>query len=179
MYRQCCTEEGALRQKQLTHSLFDLMGAMPYSRITIADICSRVGITRKSFYRYFDCKEDCLNALLDQVLQDFTLFYPQACTTPRPNEEFLEHYFTYWQQQSALLDALNRNQLTSCLYERTLLSTTSEVQIRRSQESENNLDQLLFVICGITGLIITWHIDGYRKTAAQMASCVNRLISSP
>ena len=177
MYKQCTTEESSRRQQQMTACLLDLMGSMPYSRITVADICSRVGISRKSFYRYFDCKDDCLNALLDQVLQDFTLFYPQAYTTSRPSSEFLEHYFAYWKQQHSLLEALNRNQLTSLLYERTLLSTVSEEQIHKSQDSENNTEQLLFMICGTTGLIIAWHIDGYRKTAAQMATAVERLIA--
>lgn len=176
MYKQCVTEESIRRQQQMTQSLLDLMGATSYSRITVADICGRVGLSRKSFYRYFDSKDDCLYALLDQVIQDFTRFYPQAYTTTRPSEEYLERYFSYWQQQSPLLEALNRNQLTSLLYERTLLSTALEKQLRQSQNSENDFEQLLFMVCGTTGLIIAWHMDGYRKTAAQMAASVERLI---
>lgn len=175
MYRQCTTAESAERQQQLIQSLLDLMGTMDYSRITVADICSRVGVTRKTFYRYFDCKDDCLFALLDQVIRGFADYYPHASTTPRPSREFLEHYFAYWKQQRPLMDILCRNQLTAHLYERTALGIQ---QAYPAEESGLEFAQIVFMICGTTGMIISWHVTGYRETAEQMAAAVAQLISN-
>lgn len=177
MYRQCSTEESARRQQQMTQSLLDLMDSMPYARITVADICTGIGLSRKSFYRYFDCKDDCLHALLDQTIHSFAGYYPHAYSTPRPSREFLEHYFSYWQQQKRLLDVLCRNQLTYCLYERTILSVRQEQFLRHATaECEQEYEQMLFMICGTFSLIVDWHLSGYRKTAAQMAASVDQLI---
>lgn len=179
MYRQCSTEEGARRQQQLIRSLLDLMGSKSYARITVEDISASVGITRKSFYRYFDCKDDCLTALVDQAIQGFPAYYPHASTTPRPDRDFLVHYFTYWAQQRLLLEALCRNQLTSLLYERTAISIRQEQAGRAAPaDSEHVYDQLVFMVCGTTGLIIGWHMSGYQRTAEQMADALSQLIAA-
>lgn len=178
MYRQCTTEESAQRQQQIAQSLMSLMGAMPYSRITVADICARVNLSRKSFYRYFDCKEDCLHALLDHAIVGFLRFYPHAHATIRPDRNYLEQYFLYWKQQSELLDALYRNDLISLFYERTLIQMDRKLQeLHEYPDDDDEFDQFLFMICGTTSMILNWHIHGYRKTAAQMAASVDRLIA--
>ena len=70
MYKDCITEESARRQRQLELCLQDLMLTTEYSQITISDISDRAGISRKSFYRYFNSKEGCLCALLDHAIFD-------------------------------------------------------------------------------------------------------------
>jgi len=174
MYKQCTTEDSLRRQQQIARSLLELMLSMPYSRITVAHICEQVGLSRKSFYRYFDCKEDCLHALLDHVIIGFLDFYPYAHTTPCPSRDYLEQYFTYWKQQHDLLDALYKNDLISLVYERTMLHVDKQL---RNYPDDDHYEQFLFMICGTTSLILNWHIHGYRKTAAQMAATVDRLIA--
>ena len=75
MYKHCNTEESAYRQRQLEQSLLELMEDFPYKAITIGQICDQVGISRKSFYRYFDSKDGCLFALLDHTIMDGTGYY--------------------------------------------------------------------------------------------------------
>ena len=71
MYKQCRTEQSSNRQRILEQGLLDAMIQQHYDSISVSDLCSRMGIPRKSFYRYFSGKEGALHALIDHALLDY------------------------------------------------------------------------------------------------------------
>ena len=75
MYKHCNTEESAQRQRQLEQCLLELMSDVPYANIKIGQICDLSGVSRKSFYRYFDSKDGCLHALLDHIIMNGSAYY--------------------------------------------------------------------------------------------------------
>ena len=70
MYKICHTKESAQRQRELERGLLDALGRQPYDKITLTDLCRELQIPRKTFYRYFPVKDDCLLALIDHTLSD-------------------------------------------------------------------------------------------------------------
>lgn len=70
MYKICHTEESSRRQRKLEQGLLEALQIQGYHKITLTDLCSQLKIPRKSFYRYFPTKEDCLLALIDHTLSD-------------------------------------------------------------------------------------------------------------
>lgn len=182
MYKHCSTEESVRRQRQIEQYLLDLMHTVPYTRITVGDLCRTAEISRKTFYRYFGSKEDCLHGLIDHSLLDASEAYLADNYPNSGIRRILEHYFTYWQQSRLLLEALFQNQLTNVLFDRSML-----LMVREDLEYRNLLhyapcddapEQLIFIITGIMGLILNWHISGYRKSAAQMAATVEHLLAN-
>ena len=71
MYKLCKTEQSAARQRQLEQGLLQAMRTQQYEEISISDLCDRLEIPRKSFYRYFSSKDGALAALLDHTLMEF------------------------------------------------------------------------------------------------------------
>ena len=68
------TRVPAKRQRELEYGLLAAMALHQYDEITVSDLCDRMQIPRKSFYRYFSSKEGALHALLDQkLLQNFEI----------------------------------------------------------------------------------------------------------
>ena len=70
MYKACKTEQSAARQRELEQGLLAAMISHPFDEISISDLCTQIGIPRKSFYRYFSSKEGALHALLDHTLME-------------------------------------------------------------------------------------------------------------
>ena len=70
MYKTCHTEESTRRQRELEQGLLEAMGRQPYKKITLTELCRQLNVPRKTFYRYFPTKEDCLLALIDHTLSD-------------------------------------------------------------------------------------------------------------
>ena len=52
-------------KKLLANALKELMNEMSFQKITIADICSRCSMSRKSFYYHFKDKYDLVNWIFD------------------------------------------------------------------------------------------------------------------
>ena len=74
MYKLCKTEQSAKRQKLLEKGLLEAMHSQCYEDISVSDLCQKMGISRKSFYRYFSGKEGALEALLEHTLMEFGTF---------------------------------------------------------------------------------------------------------
>ena len=109
MYKLCKTEQSAMRQRQLEQGLQQAMLAQQYEDISISDLCDRLGIPRKSFYRYFSSKDGALAALLDHTLMEFE---QSASHRDKPNAGTaigdLERYFIFRHERRDFLDALDK-----------------------------------------------------------------------
>ena len=71
MYKLCKTQQSAARQRQLELGLLQAMLEQHYEEVSVSDLCDRMQIPRKSFYRYFSGKDGALHALIDHTLLEF------------------------------------------------------------------------------------------------------------
>lgn len=179
MYKYCATEESVRRQRQLEECLLELMLTENYPQITISQICDRAGISRKSFYRYFTSKEGCLYALLDHAIFDGTAYYlpdrPNAIST----HHIYERFFSYWKGKVSLLDALAKHSMGQLLTERMLNHISQEEREFRylfGPLAHESSERSIFYICGIMGLVLTWHRNGFHKSTTQMAILLSDMI---
>ena len=54
-----------MTKRALAAALKELMGEMPFAKITVADICEKCDMNRKSFYYHFRDKYDLVNWIYD------------------------------------------------------------------------------------------------------------------
>ena len=54
-----------ITKRALAAALKELMAEVPFSKITVADICEKCGMNRKSFYYHFRDKYDLVNWIYD------------------------------------------------------------------------------------------------------------------
>lgn len=181
MYKHCNTEESARRQRQLEQCLLELMVDSPYCGITIGQICQRAGVSRKSFYRYFDSKDGCLHALLDHVIMDSFAYYLPEADCDYADLTFCTRVFEYWQLHTALLDALERDGLSLQIPQRMIhyiLTEEREYGRYMGIPANHTLEHIAYNVSGLMGLVLTWHHTRYQKTAAQMGEVLYQLMQS-
>lgn len=179
MYKDCATEESARRQRQLESCLQELMLTQEYSQITVGDISDRAGISRKSFYRYFNSKEGCLCALLDHAIFDGSSYYLPNHIDSRSPYMIYERFFQFWKEKRNLLDALSRNGMNARLVERMVLYVMKEEQDFRiflKKQDKNAHERSLFYIGGIMSLMLDWYRTGFSKSILQMSQILDDLI---
>ena len=109
MYKLCKTEQSAQRQKEIERALFSIMDKKNYVDITITEICLSLNMPRKTFYRYFDSKDGCLHALLDHIIMNGSAYYMSNADDEDTSLTFCIRIFEYWQRQTPLLNALEKN----------------------------------------------------------------------
>lgn len=62
-------------RRLLMTTLLQLMGEMPYAKISVANVCERSGVARPTFYLHFRSKDDLLKGYIESM---FMQFYEQV-----------------------------------------------------------------------------------------------------
>lgn len=183
MYKQCKTEQSAKRQRELEQGLLEAMFQQHYDEISVSDLCDKMQVPRKSFYRYFSSKDGALHALIDHVLMDYDLYLsPEFSETCTPLQ-YMEQIFAYWYDRKDVLDALERSKLSGLLIQRAI--TRAQEETNRPLHFWPNEIQLeqkhvtMFMVCGLMSMVVQWHHDGYPESTRQMAKIALRLLTEP
>ena len=90
-----------ITKKALANAMKELVAQMPFEKITVADICTKCEMHRKSFYYHFQDKYDLVNWIFDAEItavvqhqdvvpttQQRWAFFEQACNYFYENREF-------------------------------------------------------------------------------------------
>lgn len=172
MAEPCYTEYALKKKAQLEKGLLDLMQQQPYKEITVTDICREAAIPRRTFYHYYESKEDVLNDIVEGTMQRCFLEVRSILRSGMMKESFVR-IFRFWEGDNrAKLDALIRNGLESRLM-------TCSLQFARAEKlgllSGSEMDPKLIEIglmVGVTdffALLFYWSRGNYQETPQQMA----------
>ena len=182
MYKFCKTEQSAQRQRELEQGLLDILEQHRFDEVFVSDLCDRMDIPRKSFYRYFSSKEGALHALYDHTLLEF---YETGNleglrgSTPAGD---LERFFVFWKNHRRLLDATLRSNLSGVLVERAVsLAKKEELMPGYVRDWEDMMKDaaMSFVVCGLMSMVLQWHATGYRIPTEQMVKTAVHMLSRP
>lgn len=178
MYKICHTEESSRRQRELEQGLLKVLTDQTYDKITLTELCRQLQIPRKTFYRYFPTKDDCLLALIDHTLtdcNDIALGGWDGTTTL--NEQVQLRFFLYWEKHKAFLDAVQANGLQHLVLDRT---TEIVDRMKEGRESDTFAREQIeyFIAHGLMATVLRWHHFGFPSTPEEMADTFGKLFSS-
>ena len=181
MYKLCKTEQSALRQRQIEDALLSEMTVRRYEDITVSDLCQKLAIPRKAFYRYFNGEEGALFALLDHRLME----YGRGGEENREIRIFhigldLEWFFRFWLEQKVLLDALERSGISGILVERAIRNSQQAQVFETPEEDRAYVSQATaFIVCGLMSMVLQWHHTGSERSVEEMAALSRSLLGNP
>lgn len=177
------TDSNLQRSVQIEDCLLEIMQCVPYRRITIAELCDRVGIARKTFYYYYPSKDDCLYAIVDRKIEEASLYTASALPN---NAKHLESYLSnlnFWKNQKPFLDALVKNDLGSVFLDRYMRYIVQEektlTDMLDTDAVKFDSDILLFYMCGQISMMFQWYMRGFDTSTEEMAKKYMRLIHAP
>ena len=184
MYKLCKTEQSATRQRELERGLLEAMKTARFDELSISNLCDRMQIPRKSFYRYFGGKDGALQALIDHTLlefEEYTIRYRQG--KHRSIYLDMESFFQFWLDKKDLLDVLSSSGISGILVNRAVAFALSDdvLPVRflpdDSREMQNHVT--MFGVCGLMSMALNWHDNGYQRSVTEMARIAVRMISAP
>ena len=183
MYKLCKTEQSAARQRRMELGLLEAMESRYYEEISVSDLCQQMGISRKSFYRYFSGKEGALHALIDHTFTEYDRNSSWLLFEEHSIQMELEALFRFWKEQKKLMDALQRSGLSSLLMERAIRIGLDVAGMRENRERMYLLTAgaytAVFASCGLMSMIVQWHHSGYALSVGQMASVAAGILTGP
>lgn len=178
MYKICHTEESSRRQRELEAGLLDAMQTQSYEKITLTDLCRQLKIPRKSFYRYFPTKDDCLLALIDHTLSDCNDIALQSWNGSRELDRMAQlRFFTYWKEQQDFLNAIAENGFSFLLLDRTT-AIVDKMKENTPAESFARDQVEYFVAHGMMATVLRWHHFGFQSSPEEMAAVFEQFLHS-
>lgn len=178
MYKICHTEESSRRQRELEQGFLEALRNQPYAKMTLTDLCRQLKIPRKTFYRYFPTKDDCLLALIDHTLSDCNDLALLSWNGSTALDEAVQlRFFRYWLEHRDFLDAITANGFRYLLLDRT---TVIVDRMKETLEPESFArDQVeYFIAHGLMTTVLRWHHFGFPSSPEEMAAVFGNLLGS-
>ena len=176
MYRKCTTEISARNQRRVEQALLTLMEKLPFEEITVTQLCTEAGVSRRVFYHLFTNKQGALYAAIDHCILDAESYLPDM-------SDQIIRFFRYWKDHRALMDVLQRNNLSGLLLERIMdLVMQEDYDFRywlRLSGWKNERDIIIFLVSGIMGLTFRWYHGGFLESPEEMAALLERIVIHP
>ncbi len=177
MYKICHTEESSQRQRSLERGLLEALSGKPYEKITLTELCRQLNVPRKTFYRYFPTKEDCLLALIDHTLSDCNDIALMGWDGSTALDEQVQlRFFHYWLEHKQFLDIIKENDLQNLLLARTTVIVDRMKENRNTDSFARNQVEY-FIAHGLMSTVLRWHHFGFQSSPEEMASVFGHLLT--
>ena len=180
---QAATNPLALRsQEWLANALLSLMEEKKFQEISIKEIAERADLSRRTFYRVFETKEDPLIWHLNALYEEFlTLLRQQKC---RQFQEVLALYLSFWYQHAHLFALLKRSELLPFILNQYLRVFPDVFKIVKgdyplSQHTDALAYAMAFSAGGLLSVLVKWGDEGMKKTPDEILEMVNIMIQLP
>lgn len=159
--------------KNKTKSLISLavyqlmLRKIDYNLITVKDICATAGVSRMSFYRYYNNKDEIF---IDFCDERFAEFYEDFVSKDSPNgHDFVQGMFRYFRKYSRQLLILKRADKTNLLmaqfdsYARYLINNWKTIK----NSIYHNSFVPTFISGGFFNVLMNW-VDGGMKESEEL-----------
>ena len=160
MYKICKTPKSEARQNEFQDTLLRMLEKQKMKDITVVSLCQEMGISRKTFYQYFDTVEDVLYIMIDKEMRNAFLLLEY-------NPE-VSDFFDFWVENKWLLDVLEKNEMSNLLVERAYIFSNIY------QEDGLSIQNMKYAgwIAAIITVLVLWHHDGMQQSPAEMQKMI-------
>lgn len=151
----------------LVEALLQLMETTPFRKISITDLTRKAGVSRLTFYRNFESKEDVLRLHYREVFQKYLEHLEQErITTPR---DALELCYRDWKSEEHEIGLVLKNHLEQLIYEPfeeylEVLLTKYRIGTRLSR------NQKRFLVGGLYFSMLDWVEHPQHTTPEEQAA---------
>ncbi|QIK70466.1 TetR/AcrR family transcriptional regulator [Erysipelothrix sp. HDW6C] len=141
----------------ITDALLILVETKPFNSISITELCDRAGVSRMTYYRHYETKEDILVTRLNHIFNDFITTVRSAPSAD--NREILQQFAALCRREHVILNAMIHSELTPLL--QTQISSYfdiffAEIIHPHAIEPTVGTYSKAFIIGGLIQVVITW-----------------------
>lgn len=158
-------------QEWLTNALLLLMEEKEFKNITITEIAIKADLSRRTFYRIFETKEDILVYYTDQLYDEFLQLLNQE--SDHHYAVTIRLYFEFWYEHRHFLELLRRNEMLSFMMNQYSRLFPKVFQIIKGNHLlAHNTEALSYAMAfsagGLLSILLKWAADGMDKTPKEI-----------
>jgi len=139
-----------------------LLKKKPYNDISISEICDRAGVTRMSFYRNYESKEDVIRKWLtnitDSFVADTKISYEHDST-----QEYFTKLFTHMKKHQIICYSLYSSG------QEQLLKHEFDRVFQTNYRDKYDTYKSYFISGGVYNVYLRWLINGCEESPDEVA----------
>lgn len=169
-------------KKKFVAALLELMKVYPYADITITQLSQEAELSRKTFYRLFDDKDDVLKVLFDGLyLECFTEIKGRNV---RRYWELVQLYFDFWGSRREILMLLGKSGLLPRLFDYVYRHGESIFIAVRTPETAKEFAPTLpyllaYSVGGMHSMLMKWVESGMSVPSEALIAQLRAGFQSP
>ena len=163
-----------LARECIVTALMQLLKEKPLSAISVSELTERAGVSRMTYYRNYQSKEDIFSSYLEEALIDYQKEAHRLSLDRQIYDSAnLYHCFSYFEKHKEFLDSLFKSGLGHLL-----LSAISQYIIDSWYHPEDGIETYygLQAFAGaLYNLYISWSSNGSKETPEEMVRLLKRI----
>lgn len=174
-------------RKWIIAALFDLLQNRDYHAITIAQITDKAGLGRRTFYRYFQTKDEVIKYTTELLMDELALTFMENHVDSLYSVAV--SYFQFWENYVDVLLLLEKARLLHFIEEslpsliHKAAQKTGHYPQELSQEEialirEQSKYEFAFKLAGFWSVTLVWCSEKNRKTPAEMATLIAEMLKN-
>lgn len=163
----------------ITIALYYLMSKKDYESTTVTDICNKARVSRMSFYRYFNNKEDIFINYCDERFEDFFSIVKEKNITDI--KSFLIELFVYLKKYARQVNVLKKAHKENLIIEKfTDYGTYLSKHINLMVDNNPVANRILaaFLAGGTANILLLWFELGLDVPPEEMAEIATNIFRS-
>ena len=146
-------------KEAISSALLKVMEIYSFNEITVTQITQEAGLSRKTFYRHFNDKEQVLEYLFATLYQECVEEIVRSCICHY--WDVVQCYFSFWEKHKEVIKLMNRSGLLPKLLEESYNRSFEVFKIVRTPDivkaNEDMLPYMLaYSIGGMHSMLIRW-----------------------
>lgn len=155
----------------LTNALLVLMEEKEFKNISITEIATKADLSRRTFYRIFETKEDILVYYTDKLFSEFLQLLNQE--SDHHFAVTIRLYFQFWYEHRNFLELLRRNEMLPFIMNQYSRLFPEVFQIIKGNHPlAHNTEALSYAMAfsagGLLSILLKWAEGGMDKTPEEI-----------
>lgn len=169
-------------KKRFAAALLELMKVYPYTDITITQLSQEAELSRKTFYRLFEDKDEVLTLIFDGAYGEcFAQIQAQGI---KRYWDLVQLYFDFWESRKELLSLLSKNGLLPRMFEYVYHHGQSVfIAVRTQQTAEGYAPTLPYLLAysigGMHSMLMKWVESGMSVPSTALVATLKAGFQSP
>ena len=162
--------DSLLSQEYILDALSKMLNEnIPFSEITVTELCKRAGVARITFYKYYDSISSAYDKLLEKR---FVQFLHRIEFDPENNLlEIYEQSFILVQPYAVAIKNIVNNGKIDFLYQTFYKNLKNVFHVLSAKEEKIHYTAF---VSGLFYVAVNWVLDGMQETPEQLANEVYR-----
>lgn len=157
----------------IIEALFELMKKDSYDKISITSIAKKADVSRLSYYRNFQTKEDIVLSFFEQEFNKFSIEISSWNETEISFRHLIRTSFSYWGKRAERIRLLIRDDQVYLIY--ISFNKYSHILL---EQYKNKFDlsfwQTKFLEGGILIVLLEWIQNGCKETPNEIAKDLDK-----